>query len=178
MFSLTKKVEFALIILKHFEERSLLAAKKNREEKIIARANEIANAYKISESFVAKIMQKLNKHEILFSIQGAQGGYYVKESIEGISLLTLMEILEGRFTIVNCINEDKECIHNTGCSIIDPMRNLNNRFRDIYQNITVGEILQPVSTNESEYADTVTNNATLNKADSQGSEQANDFFMQ
>ncbi len=139
MISLTKKVEFALIILKHLEEKNL----NNKDSQIVVKAHEIARVHKISEDFVAKVMQKLGKKQILISKQGAHGGYYLNEDLSKISLLQLLEVLEGHYTIVNCINVDKSCNYDYGCSIIDPMRLLNNKFREIYKGISLSEILTP-----------------------------------
>ena len=84
MLKLTKTVEYALISINYIE--------KNAKDKPIS-SKLISNHFSIPEDLLAKILQKLVKHNILESIRGSHGGYKIKDSTRNINLISFIELL-------------------------------------------------------------------------------------
>lgn len=69
---------------------------------------EIANRQKISLNYLEQVFGILRKAGVVKSIKGAQGGYVLADKSENIKALQIITILEGKFSIVDELESDKE----------------------------------------------------------------------
>ena len=115
MFKINKKVEYALIVLKHFQ-------KENSPEIVTART--IVECYKLPFHTTSKVMQTMNAHGILESIQGVNGGYKVSANLYQVSFMSLAEMIEGKNLQQNC--SEKNCTLIESCNITGPVQKLND----------------------------------------------------
>tara|TARA_B100001250_G_C19710980_1_gene749189 strand:- start:810 stop:1214 length:405 start_codon:yes stop_codon:yes gene_type:complete len=134
MLKLTKTVEYALISMNYIEN--------NGDDKPIP-AKLIANQFSIPEELLAKILQKLVKHDILESIRGSNGGYKIKDSTGSINLISFIESLEGPIGIVDCTVTD-DCSLMDFCNIRKPINNINNNIRSIFEKTTLKDIIKGI----------------------------------
>ena len=83
----------------------------------VVMATEISRLHNIPRSFLAKILQKLAKAEILRSFKGAKGGFqFVKQPSE-INLLDVIETIQGPLVLSQCAVDDKVCSRRGTCSV-------------------------------------------------------------
>ena len=68
--------------------------------------DEIASRCGIPRTFLAQILARLRKKEILGSVRGAHGGYYLKEDPGRLSLADVLEALEGPITLIRDIKDE------------------------------------------------------------------------
>ena len=92
MLKITRKVEYALIAVKHLKEHS---------NKLVT-VKEISRLYGIPREVLAKTMQKLARANIVKSVQGPHGGYKPTKKAYRTSLNNFFEILEGPTAIMDC----------------------------------------------------------------------------
>lgn len=59
---------------------------------------EIAQARKLPERFLLQILRNLVTHGLLVSVRGTEGGYMLSRAVEDITLLSLIEAIEGPLT--------------------------------------------------------------------------------
>ena len=76
MLNITKKVEYALIAIRHI---------KNSKENSLHSSKEIATRYNIPYELLSKVLQKLCKLKYLKAIKGPYGGYKLSKSLDNIS---------------------------------------------------------------------------------------------
>lgn len=69
----------------------------------------IAKTLSASRNHVAKVLQVLVKHDYLGSARGPLGGFRLKKSPESVSLLEIMEIIEGKIKTSFCSPNDETC---------------------------------------------------------------------
>lgn len=72
-------------------------------------AKEISNKENIPERFLFKIMRKLTKEGIVKSYRGVNGGFTIGREPEDISLLDVVEAIEGPILINACFISDNQC---------------------------------------------------------------------
>ena len=70
---------------------------KNKDQKIIL-SQSISKKYKIPLEYLLKIMQQLVKANILRSKRGPRGGFSLAKSVSKISMLEIIEAVEGPMT--------------------------------------------------------------------------------
>jgi len=133
MVRFTKKIEYALIALRYI---------KNAENERIT-AKRIANTYNMPFELLAKILQKLKKENILESNQGVNGGYKLLKPLNTISLSGLIDIIEGKMAIVECLQEsDKiDCDISDNCNIRIPINKMQNEIQTILKNKMVSDFI-------------------------------------
>ncbi len=129
MLKITKKVEYALIAIKHLSENP----------KKLSSVSDMSTTYGIPREILAKTMQALAKENIVESVKGPQGGYRNKNKTSDISLNKFFEVLEGPTAIMDCYFESG-CNHLSSCNIKTPIKKINDSVRDLFNNITLADI--------------------------------------
>jgi len=132
MLNITRKVEYALIALRHMQSKSDTA---------LTSANEIAKQYGIPKQLLAKTLQQMARHNIVKATQGANGGYKVATNLDQISLKDFFEKLEGPLGMMDCYFES-DCLQMTNCNIKIPIQRINNNLRDMFSQMTLQEVTQ------------------------------------
>ncbi len=85
--------------------------------KKISFVTEIAEEYKIPRSFLAKILQKLVKAKIVRSYRGVKGGFSLARQAKDISVLDVMEAIEGKLALNLCLVDKKKCDFSRHCPV-------------------------------------------------------------
>ena len=129
MLKITKKVEYALIAIKHLSENP----------KKLSSVSDMSTTYGIPREILAKTMQTLAKKNIVESVKGPQGGYRNKNKTSDISLNKFFEVLEGPTAIMDCYFESG-CNHLSSCNIKTPINKINDSVRHLFDNITLADI--------------------------------------
>lgn len=77
----------------------------------------ICKKIKIPESYTRKIFQALVRKGILTAAQGPGGGYCLKKSPGDISVLSVIEAVDGKNALQNCVMGFKECSNGRPCAV-------------------------------------------------------------
>ena len=85
MLTLTRKTDYALIALSH------LAANQGR----IVSAREIAGKYRVPLALLMNLLKLCAAAGLVESVRGARGGYRLGKPPEKITLVELVEAIEG-----------------------------------------------------------------------------------
>lgn len=71
----------------------------------------------IPRSFLAKILQRLAKAGIVESLRGVKGGFRIARKPSDISLLDVVEAIEGSVAMNKCAVDKKLCELSNTCSV-------------------------------------------------------------
>jgi Rrf2 family protein len=74
-----------------------------------AMRNEIADAQKIPPSFMAKILRSLVRARLLTSSRGVNGGFALARPAAEITLLDVVEAIEGPLSVTACVPDPRGC---------------------------------------------------------------------
>jgi len=89
-----------------------------REPERMAMIEEISQAEKIPASFLAKIFQSLARAGLVRSVRGAKGGFVMTRRPEEISVLEIIEAIEGRIALQRCLGDNPtDCSHLGECAL-------------------------------------------------------------
>ena len=130
MLKLSKTIEYALISINHInqcDKGTPIPVKK------------ISTKHNIPFELLAKILQKLSKTNILKAIQGPKGGYQLNDKYKNLTLIQLIEILEGPFGITGCLT-DHSCEQISNCNIITPIEKINSQVYQVLNEIKLNKI--------------------------------------
>jgi Rrf2 family protein len=83
--------------------------------KKVSFVNEISEEYKIPRSFLAKILQKLVRAKIVRSYRGVKGGFSLARQARDITVLDVLEAIEGKLALNICVSDKKKCSFSKHC---------------------------------------------------------------
>jgi Rrf2 family protein len=109
MYTLSKKCLYAMHALIYMAGSSTPTVQ----------VNWIARARKIPKKFLEVIMLDLKKAQILGSKQGKGGGYFLKKNPGEISLLEIINIIDGGFFFLPCLASGANFAHCQMCGSED-----------------------------------------------------------
>ncbi len=81
----------------------------SKETNRVVSTNEISAVMSIPKSFVAKILQRLSKKGIVKSTQGVSGGFELLKRPDKVSVLEVVEALQGPSPMNLCVADAKKC---------------------------------------------------------------------
>jgi Rrf2 family nitric oxide-sensitive transcriptional repressor len=134
MFKINRKLEYALVSLRH------MSAKAPGQ---LTSAKEICDIYRTPFDPTSRVLQIMSQHDILHAEQGAYGGYQIVKDLGKVTMYELTEMIEGPMTIVTCFHSDySHCEMTASCNVISPMLNLNDKIGGLFKTISVLDLLQ------------------------------------
>jgi Rrf2 family protein len=90
--------------------------------------NKLAFALHASKAHLSKVLQRLEKSDIVKSTRGPNGGFKLTKSGNDITLLEVYEAIDGKLSPSNCLLN--ECICNGDCIMGKLLGDLNNQVRN------------------------------------------------
>ena len=130
MLKITRKVEYALIALRHMQL-------KQSEE--LTSTKEIATRYGVPQQLLAKTLQHMARDGIIQAVQGSAGGYRIAINLDQISMKDFFERLEGPLGMMDCYF-DSDCIQMGACNIRVPIQRINDNMRNLFSQMSVQEV--------------------------------------
>ncbi len=133
MLSLRRETDYALQMLKVL----------NKSKGKVLSLNEISKITKISFLFLQKIARKLRLAKIIIAHQGVTGGYQLTVEPKKITLLKIVEVMEGKCCILSCLNESKKidcCDPTKTCDLKNKMNKLNKKILKILDAVKLTDI--------------------------------------
>jgi Rrf2 family protein len=82
-----------------------------------AATGQIAQEENIPPSFLAKIVSQLSVAGLLQTSRGARGGVSLAKPAEAISLLDVIEAIDGPILLNDCVGESLACTYDDSCPL-------------------------------------------------------------
>ncbi len=92
---------------------------------------ELARHQGISRKYLENIFGVLREHGIVRSKIGKNGGFFLPGGLEKISILRIVEVLEGKVDIVRCVGPAKRCKRLSICPASMIWRELNTAIKSV-----------------------------------------------
>ena len=94
---------------------------------------EIAQRQEISEKYISRLIIELRKAGFVKSVRGANGGYTLTRRPEDISVLEVLEVMEGPIAIVDCTSSAEGICHRKSlCPAQRMWAEINRKIRDAF----------------------------------------------
>jgi len=109
---------------------------------------EIAGGLGMPQGYLAKIFQTLSKNHLAYSRRGPKGGYVLARKPEAISLLDIIEAVDGPVLSSQCIFPPGEhCRMFDRCKIREQLEALKEQTRELYNSVTLDSFSDQFSKN-------------------------------
>ena len=118
---LTQKVDYGMILLSHLG---------NTEDHCSIKT--IAEENNLSFAFMQKIAGSLQKATIIKAERGKYGGYILVKPLTELTILEVVEALEGKVALVPCLRDESKqsCVRQCNCKSRAGFEKLNKEIQD------------------------------------------------
>ena len=122
-----------------------LGSKSDSEEKMSI--SEIAKYINENEHTVGKILQKLVKQDVIKSLKGPKGGFYITIEQKQQPIIRIIEAIDGEEVFNRCGLGLSKCSETHPCPIHNDFKKVRDSFRDmcerneikvLYENVNNG----------------------------------------
>lgn len=96
----------------------------------------------IPKSFLAKIFQDLAKAGLLRSQRGAGGGFVLARPADRISILEVIEAIDGKIALQRCLGDLPDCDKREGCALCGLFEEAQDRLKEVFGQMTLAELAQ------------------------------------
>ncbi len=121
MFRLSRAAEYAI--------RGVAYLADNNGGEVIE-SEKIAKAEGVPVAYLAKLFQALAKKGFVRSVRGPEGGFTLAMSPERISLLDIIEAVEGPIYLNDCLIRAGQCQRESICPVHDVWRGAQEKLLD------------------------------------------------
>ena len=102
---------------------------------------DIAQSQQISEKYISRLVISLRRAKLVRSVRGINGGFHLAKAPEQITLLEILETMEGPISVVDCVRSPEKCKRQSLCPARDIWQKLNDGIRELTAQITLDDIL-------------------------------------
>ena len=106
MLRISKKADYAVFLLGAIARQGAYPGGKAADT--VVSAHEIARQAGLNKSVVANLLKEFSREGVLDSVRGLRGGYRLATPPSEISLGQILEIVEGKFVLVDCVPHEIE----------------------------------------------------------------------
>lgn len=110
-------------------------------------ARKLAQAEQISPQFASKIMQKLQAAHLVTSTMGPKGGFVLARPAEEINLLDVVQAVQGRVSVSDCIFSRDVCPRRPSCPISPRLAVLQGMIEGFLKDISVADLVNGADKN-------------------------------
>jgi Rrf2 family protein len=103
----------------------------------------IAERQAIPETYLAKLVVPLRNAGIIRSARGAKGGYELARTPGEIKVQEVVEVLEGRSSLLECTDHPELCARSADCPTLPIWTGLEKVIHDYLEGVTVGDAAAP-----------------------------------
>lgn len=101
----------------------------------------IAASQEISEKFASPLVVTLRRAGLLKSLRGVNGGLLLAKPPEFISLLDVVNAMDGEIFLLDCLKTSNACPRKERCMTARFWNDINETIRDKFRSITLKAIL-------------------------------------
>ena len=133
MLRVTKLTDYASVVL------TVLAS----DPAAVLSASELAERAGLEVPTVAKLLKPLAQAGLVEGFRGANGGYKLARDAADISLVEIVEAMEGPLGMTECSVHAGQCGIEDSCGVRANWRRINDVVADALRKVTLAEMLAP-----------------------------------
>ena len=123
--------------------KALLLLAERYPSPVPVRVEEIAETQDIPENYLRRLLIELKRGGLVASQKGPSGGYLLAKSPSRITMADVVEIVEGDYVPVECLEESStNCPREQPCAMRDVWRDVRNTVNTILRTATLQSLAE------------------------------------
>ncbi|UNC91621.1 RrF2 family transcriptional regulator [Candidatus Contubernalis alkaliaceticus] len=127
------KLEYALKILIELV---------NAQDQGLIPSRHIAEKCGIPTNFMPQITSVLTKKGWVISSRGPGGGLRISAVPGELTVLEVMEALDNRLTVKDCLFADRSCSQSESCPLFPLWKNIQHGIQEVVKNTTIADLVK------------------------------------
>jgi len=111
-----------------------------QSEDAVFMVNEIASNQGVPPKFLARLLQLLQKAGLVESLRGMRGGFKLAQPATAITILHVLEAVEGPVTISLCLTAPQACDQAVRCPSISVWERAQAAFLRVLASTTIADL--------------------------------------
>lgn len=95
----------------------------------------------VPKQYLEQLLGNLRRAGLVTTVRGAQGGYQISQSPGAITLLDIMDAMEGPIELTECMTDETRCDRACGCPVRHVWQRLTDTINSELAQITLGSML-------------------------------------
>ncbi|HRN93492.1 MAG: Rrf2 family transcriptional regulator [Chitinophagales bacterium] len=106
---------------------------------------QVAEYINENEHTVGKLLQKLVKEEIINSIKGPNGGFFVTKEQLGLPVISIVEVIDGKDVFEQCGLGLSKCSETHPCPFHNDFKPVRDMFKKMCAEKRIGDLCENVN---------------------------------
>lgn len=134
---ISKKCKYALRAVLH------LSVNSSHTHKVGMRS--LADKLKLPAPYLGKILQELVQKNVISSIKGPNGGFYLTEKNARAPLLNIIDAVDGLGFFENCGLGIAECSNDHPCPIHNDFKKVRDHLKNVFTNKRIYQLAEEIT---------------------------------
>ena len=114
----------------------------SKKNGILTSSLELEEELGIPRPFLRKILQSLQRHNILESVKGNKGGFAILKNPKKILLLNIVEIFQGKIDFAQCLFKKKVCPDIATCPLRKKIKGIEKLVSSQLNKVTIESLIR------------------------------------
>jgi len=115
-----------------------LAVNSNEEKKVMVK--HIAKPINVPQAYIAKLLQSLSKQNIISSVKGPNGGFYLNDANKKQTILDIIYAIDGEQRLNSCLLSLKNCNSENPCPLHELANSSRSELIHSFKNQTIKDL--------------------------------------
>lgn len=112
-----------------------------------AQLSSLAEATGVRENFLSKILQRLVHEGLVSSHRGTGGGFCLKAAAKRVSLLQVIEAIEGPTQLNVCLGEGPSCERTSWCGVHPAWQKAQAALTEVLAGVSIAQLAEETAGN-------------------------------
>ncbi len=119
-----------------------LALNSSEEKKIMVK--DISDPINVPHAYIAKLLQELARQNVISSVRGPKGGFYLSEDNKKQPLKKIINVIDGEMRLTSCLLSLDACDEEKPCPLHDMAAPLRTKLLDSLAHKTICDLAKDV----------------------------------
>ena len=134
MLRISKMTDYGVLLMAHLA----------RAPERVYNASELAGQLRMTIPTVSKLLKLLARGGLLASYRGTKGGYRLARPPQDITLIEIIDVMEGHLGLTECTAVEGACVQEACCSLRGNWNWISQSVRHALRGINLLQMTQPM----------------------------------
>ncbi|MFK5972379.1 MAG: Rrf2 family transcriptional regulator [Flavobacteriaceae bacterium] len=119
-----------------------LAVHSDSKKKILVK--DFSKLINVPKAYLSKLLQKLARHNIVSSMRGPRGGFYLNNENRAVHLIEIINVIDGEKRLTSCMLSLNKCKEEHPCPLHDLLGDTKTHFLKKIEETTVEDLVSDI----------------------------------
>ena len=119
-----------------------LALNSSEDRKIMVK--DISGPINVPQPYIAKLLQELSRQNVISSVRGPKGGFYLSEEDKKLPLKKIVNVIDGESRLTSCLLSLENCNEEKPCPLHKLAAPLRTQLLDSLENKSICDLARDV----------------------------------